>query len=101
RKCARLVDWLSFPPIPQIIGKGAPRIRQHATDLWESAPANLHRMARNHAQRWHASAGKTSPGAPYLIGAGGNRIGGFLVVAPQPPDQPTLPLDPVGAEDAG
>src|SRR5204862_7748293 len=48
RKCARLVDWLSFPPIPQIIGKGAPRIGQHATYLWESAPANLHRIARNH-----------------------------------------------------
>src|SRR5436190_1347197 len=25
RKCARLVDWLSFLPISQIIGKGAPR----------------------------------------------------------------------------
>src|SRR5438477_13146442 len=48
RKCARLVDWLSFPPIPQIIDKGAPRFLAECDCLWETAPANLHRMARNH-----------------------------------------------------
>src|SRR5438552_5293666 len=64
-------------------------------------PANLYRIARNHMP----SVGARAPaslrrGAPYFIGAGRNRIGVFLVVSPQKPDQPALHLDPVGTENA-
>src|SRR3954471_24615980 len=59
----------------------------------------------SHAQPWDVSAGSFAESAvlesAVLLGAGGNRIGVFLVVSPQKPDQPALHLDAVGAEDAG